>query len=331
VSGLSRVARYAPCHGGRAAPGSVGCVTTWALDEPLLVDRAAERRDQVDLTALDAVVVRDGSLLAMDGQLALLAPAEQPSASLRVYLGVDAGRDLAAIVPEDPAFGADTDGIGGESMVPLRALLGQLSARGRDGARDRELAATAVALTTWHANHPVCSVCGDRTEPIKGGWVRYCERDKKEHYPRTDPAVIVAITDPEDRLLLAHASYWSPRRFSHLAGYVEPGESLEQAAHREVFEEAQLLMRDLTYVASQPWPFPASIMVGFTATVESPEFVLDQDEISEAMFVSREDIVGLVADGTVILAPHGSIARRLLEDWYGGPLADGKRAERIDV
>lgn len=304
---------------------------TWALGEPLLVDRAAERRDHVDLTAVDAVVVRDGSLLAMDGQLALLEPAEQPPASLRVYLGVDAGRDLVAIVPDDPAFGTDTDGIGGESMTPLRSLLGQLSARGRDGARDRELAATAVALTTWHANHPVCSVCGDPTKPIKGGWVRYCERDKKEHYPRIDPAVIVAITDQEDRLLLAHASYWSPRRFSHLAGYVEPGESLEQAAHREVYEEAQLLMRNLTYVASQPWPFPASIMVGFTASVDDARFVLDQDEISEAMFVSREEIVALVADGTVILAPHGSIARRLLEDWYGGPLADGTRAERIDV
>ena len=154
------------------APGSVGCVTTWALGEPLLVDRAAERRDHVDLTAVDAVVVRDGSLLAMDGRLVLLEPAEQPPASLRVYLGVDVGRDLVAIVPDDPAFGTDTDGIGGESMTPLRALLGQLSARGRDGARDRELAATAVALTTWHANHPVCSVCGDSTKPIKGGWVR---------------------------------------------------------------------------------------------------------------------------------------------------------------
>jgi len=321
----------APRATARAAPGSVGAVNKWALGEPLLVDRAAERRDQVDLTALDAVVVRDGSLLTMDGQLALLAPAEQPPVSLRVYLGVDAGRDLVAIVPEDPAFGTDTDGIGGESMTPLRSLLGQLAARGRDGARDRELAATAVALTTWHANHPRCSVCGDPTEPIKGGWVRYCERDKKEHYPRSDPAVIVAITDPEDRLLLAHASYWSARRFSHLAGYVEPGESLEQAAHREVFEEAHLTLRNLTYVASQPWPFPASIMVGYTATVDSPEFLLDQDEISEAFFVSREDIVGLVADGTVILAPHGSIARNLLEDWYGGPLTDGPRGERIDV
>ncbi len=272
-------------------------------------------------------MVREGSVLALDGQLVLVAPADQPLASLRVYLGNDAGRDIAAIVPEDATFGADLDGIGGERMVGLRDLLGALALRGDDGARDRELAATAVAIATWHVNHPRCAVCGDVTEPRKGGWVRWCERDKKEHYPRTDPAVIVQITDPEDRIFLAHASYWSPRRFSHLAGYVEPGESFEQAAHREVFEEAQLRLRDLVYVGSQPWPFPASIMVGFTASVDDATFVLDQDEISEAMFVSREEIVERVADGTVILAPHGSIARRLLEGWYGGPLADAPRGE----
>jgi len=301
------------------------------LTGPLLVDRAAERRDTVDLASIDAIVVRDGSVLALDGQLVLVAPAEQPPASLRVYLGRESGRDIAALVPADPGFGADQDGIGGERMVGLRDLIGALALRGKEGARDRELAATAVAITTWHANHPRCAVCGDATEPRKGGWVRFCDRDQKEHYPRTDPAVIVAITDPDDRLLLAHASYWSSRRFSHLAGYVEPGESFEQAAHREVFEEAQLVLTDLEYVASQPWPFPASIMVGFTARVENPAFVLDQDEISEAMFVSREQIVALVADGTVILAPHGSIARRLLEGWFGGPVPEPALVGPVDV
>jgi len=261
----------------------------------------------------------------------MLAPSEQPPASLRVYLGREAGRDLAALVPVDSAFGTDHDGIGGERMVGLRDLIGGLAQRGKDGARDRELAATAVAITTWHANHPHCAVCGDPTESRKGGWVRFCERDQKEHYPRTDPAVIVAITDPEDRILLAHASYWSSRRFSHLAGYVEPGESFEQAAHREVFEESQLVVTDLAYVASQPWPFPASIMVGFTASVEDPAFVLDQDEISDAMFVSRQELVALVADGTVILAPHGSIARRLLEDWYGGVVPEPALTGPVDV
>jgi NAD+ diphosphatase len=150
--------------------------------------------------------------------------------------------------------------------------------------------------------------------------VRLCVRDEREHYPRTDPAVIVAITDPADRLLIAHASYWSPRRFSHLAGYVEPGESLEQAAHREVAEEAGLRVTDLAYVASQPWPFPASIMVGFTATVTDATLTLDDEEITEARFVTREELAALAADGTIILAPAGSIARRMIEDWYGGPL-----------
>jgi len=158
-------------------------------------------------------------------------------------------------------------------------------------------------------------VCGDPTVPAKGGWVRRCERDDREHYPRTDPAVIVAITDPEDRLLLAHASYWSPRRYSHLAGYVEPGESLEQAAHREVAEESGLVLTSLTYVASQPWPFPASVMVAYRATVDDPALALDNDEITDAMWVSREELPSLVNDGTVILPPTGSVARSLLEDW----------------
>jgi NAD+ diphosphatase len=129
--------------------------------------------------------------------------------------------------------------------------------------------------------------------------------------------VIVAITDPEDRLLVAHASYWSARRYSHLAGYVEPGESLEQAARREVGEEAGLILAALSYVASQPWPFPASIMTGFKATVEDPTLRLDQDEITDAMWVSREDLPGLVSDGSVILPPAGSIARWMLDDWLG--------------
>lgn len=301
------------------------------LTGPLLVDRAAELRDTVRLDAIDAIIVRDGSLLALDGRLVAVAPADHPPASLRVYLGREAGRDIAALVPLDPAFGTNDDGIGGERMVGLRDLIGDLARRGVEGARDAELAASAVAITTWHAHHPRCAVCGDLTEPRKGGWVRWCERDQKEHYPRTDPAVIVAITDPDDRLLLAHASYWSPRRFSHLAGYVEPGESFEQAAHREVFEEARLRLRDLEYVGSQPWPFPASIMVGFTAKVDDPLFVLDQDEISEAMFVTREELVARVAEGTVILAPHGSIARRLLEGWYGGPVPEPALTGPVDV
>jgi NAD+ diphosphatase len=290
----------------------------WSLAEPLLVDRAAERRDAADLDAALAVIVRHGALLTRDGRLELVEPANRPPAELVVYLGRFEARDIVAVVPTADAAPVLVGA--GLEMTGLREHIVFTAHSGESGPRDRELGATAVALATWHENHPLCSVCGDPTEPRKGGWVRYCTRDEREHYPRTDPAVIVAITDPDDRLLIAHASYWSPRRFSHLAGYVEPGESLEQAAHREVAEEAGLSLTDLTYVASQPWPFPASIMVGFTARVSDATLTLDDEEITEARFVSRQELAALAADGTIVLAPAGSIARRMIEDWYGGPL-----------
>lgn len=290
----------------------------WVLGDALIVDRAAERRDTADLAAADAVVVKHGALLTRDGKLELVPAAERPEAELVIYLGRDQGRDIVAVVPTAAAAALPVaDGL---EMTGLREHIVFTSRSDATGPRDRELGATAVALSTWHDNHPSCSVCGRPTEPRKGGWIRYCETDNREHYPRTDPAVIVAITDADDRLLIAHASYWSPRRFSHLAGYVEPGESLEQAVYREVHEESGLTVRDVRYVASQPWPFPASIMVAFTARVDNPELHLDQDEITEAQFVTRGELAALAAEGTIVLAPEGSIARRLIEDWYGGPL-----------
>jgi NAD+ diphosphatase len=286
----------------------------------LQIDRAADRRSTADLDASMAVVVFAGSVFAIDGRIVELVPHQRPAADLVIYLGCEHDRDLVAVVPRDPTFGTAHDGIGGERMIGLREFFRASAVHGADGVRDSELAATAVAISTWHANHPRCAVCGEESVPAKGGWVRECPNCTREHYPRTDPAVIVAITDPEDRLLLAHASYWSPRRFSHLAGYVEPGESLEQAVHREVFEEAGLRVADIEYVGSQPWPFPASVMVGYRAQAVNTDINVDNDEISEARFFSRADVLEAVTDGSVVLAPHGSIARRMLEDWYGEPL-----------
>ncbi len=287
---------------------------TWLAAEPLIIDRAADRRD-LDMAHADAVVVKEGALLAADGRLVEVPPGARPEAALTVYLGSDNGRDVVAVVPADEHFGVSDDGIGAERMIGLRDLIAQFAERGDDAARDRELAYTAVAITTWHANHPRCSLCGEPTVPIHGGWVRRCDADEREHYPRTDPAVIVALTDPEDRLLIAHASYWTARRYSHLAGYVEPGESLEQAARREVAEEAGLTIATLAYAGSQPWPFPASAMVGFRGTVEDPTLNLDMDEITDARWVTREELDALVDEGNVILPPPGSIARYLLDDW----------------
>lgn len=301
----------------------------WPLDQPMLIDRAAQRRDAVDLDGCDAIVVRDGRVLAANGRLVELAPQAQPTAQLRVYLGRDAGRDLVALVPEDPAFGSQHDGIGGDRMRGLRDLLAGFWDRG--ASREHELATTAVAIANWHATHPRCSWCGEPTEAAHGGWVRRCARDEREHYPRTDPAVIVAITDAEDRLLLAHAAHWSPHRFSHLAGYVEPGETFEQAVHREVAEEAGIALTGLEYLGSQPWPFPASVMVAFRARTDARAIRVDGDEITEARFVARDELAGLVADGAMVLAPKGSVARRMLEDWYGGPVPEARLGGPVDV
>jgi len=147
--------------------------------------------------------------------------------------------------------------------------------------------------------------------------VRRCERDGRDHYPRSDPAVIVAITDADDRLLLAHTATFSPRRYSHLAGYVEPGETFEQAVHREVAEESGLALRDVTYAGSQPWPFPASIMVAFRARAVDTTLTIDEVEITDAMWMTRVELAVAVTKGDVVLAPHGSIARRLIHEWWG--------------
>lgn len=291
------------------------------FDLPLLVDRAAHRRDEVDLTRVDAVIVRRGSILSRDGVPLIVPPHAQPQANLRVFLGrASALGDVAALVPDAQVSDEELEQATGAELTPLRDLLRAFAARGPDSATDQELATTAVALAMWHELHPRCSLCGVPTELRQGGWVRRCPDDGKDHYPRTDPAIIVAITDPDDRLLLAHAAAWSPLRFSLLAGYVEPGESLEQAVHREVEEEAGIALTGVEYDGSQAWPFPGSVMVGFRARTEQAHFTLDEVEITEALWVTREELAAHVADGNMVIAPHGSIARRLIEQWYGGTL-----------
>ena len=275
------------------------------------VARAAHRRGDVDLTRAVAVVVADGRVLAEPGGVTLLASEEWADEHVVCYLGLDGDRDVVAV---SAAALSDREA----PLEPLRALLGRLAADDR-GVRDRELATTAVAMAHWHDAHARCPRCGTPTDIAPGGWHRRCPQCERDHYPRTDPAVIVAITDLRDRLLMAHASYWSAGRYSHLAGYVEPGESLEQAVHREVAEESGLALTSLAYVGSQPWPFPASMMVGYTATAVDPDFALDFDEISDARWVTRDELVSAIEDGSMIIAPRGSIARRMLEQWHGDP------------
>ncbi|MBL1117455.1 NAD(+) diphosphatase [Streptomyces sp. 110] len=189
--------------------------------------------------------------------------------------------------------------------------------------RDAGLLVHAVALENWQRLHRFCSRCGQRTVIAAAGHIRRCPACGAEHYPRTDPAVIMLVKDDQDRALLGRQVHWPEGRFSTLAGFVEPGESIEQAVVREVAEEAGVTVGEVDYVASQPWPFPSSLMLGFMARATSSRIQVDGEEIHEARWFSREDLRAAIESGEV-LPPSGiSIAARLIELWYGEPLPRG--------
>jgi NAD+ diphosphatase len=243
-----------------------------------------------------------------DVVLLLRSPGEQDAFRLTAFLGQDGGgTSYLGVVGEPP----DPEGVAQwRTLREVGAVLPD---------RDAGLFATMKGLTGWHASHTHCPQCGAPTVPDHAGWIRRCTRDDSEHYPRTDPAVIMAVTDAADRLLLARSPHWPERRLSVLAGFVEPGESLEAAVAREVLEEVGVVVEQVRYLGNQSWPFPSSLMVGFTSHALDPTLHLDMDEIVEAMWVSREELQGMLA-GRFGIPPTVSIARRIIEHWYGGPI-----------
>ena len=201
-------------------------------------------------------------------------------------------------------------------LSALRAMGAQMTAR------DAGLATTATALAAWHARSAYCPSCGGRTSIIEAGWARRCSDCATVHFPRTDPAVIMAVTDTSDRLLLVRGATWAPRRYSVVAGFVEAGESVEAAVAREVWEETGLRVADVEYLASQPWPFPRSLMLGCRARLAPGEDRPrpDGQEVVEARLVSRDELTAAADEGSILLPGPTSIARLLIEDWYGGPI-----------
>lgn len=187
--------------------------------------------------------------------------------------------------------------------------------------RDAGVVVHAIALVNWHAAHPHCARCGALTRPTDGGHVRRCPECETQHFPRTDPAIIVLVTDADDRCLLGRQGSWPAGRFSTLAGFVEPGEPLEHAVAREVHEETGIDVVDAEYAGSQPWPFPSSLMLGFFARAISTRIKVDEEEIVEARWLSRADLKAAVESGELLLPSEVSIARRLIEAWYGSPLS----------
>lgn len=196
----------------------------------------------------------------------------------------------------------------------LRALTLGLSAT------EASLAVHAVGIARWHKNHPFCSQCGVETEISRAAHVRDCPNCGAVHFPRIDPAVIMLITDGDDRALLGRQPSWPQGRFSTLAGFVEPGETLEDAVRREVMEEVGIEVGDVGYAGSQPWPFPSSLMLGFFGVAKSAKITVDADEIDEARWFSRTEITEMTAAGELLLPPAVSVSRALVETWHGGDI-----------
>lgn len=186
---------------------------------------------------------------------------------------------------------------------------------------EAELVAMASALAAWHRAEPYCPRCGTPTRVAAAGTARWCPSCEADRFPRTDPAIIVAIIDGADRILLARQGVWATGRHSVLAGFVEAGESLEQAVHREVLEESGLTVTDITYFGSQPWPFPRSIMLGFVARAVTTDIRVDGEEIVSGGWFSRDELIAAVSAGTVILPGEASIAFRLIRSWLENPAA----------
>lgn len=279
------------------------------------LDRAGHlRRDDAWLAEVWAdprtrvLVVQQGRTLVRDArELALLEPRQAPEGE-RYLLGVDPGgvAYFAVAAPLPALDGADP--------ADLRSSGAVLSDR------DAGLFTQAVALQNWHATHAYCPRCGSPTRLAHAGHVRVCTAEGTEHFPRTDPAVIMLVHDDE-RVLLANGRRWPPGRVSVLAGFVEPGESLEQAVRREVHEEVGVRVGDCRYLGSQPWPLPRSLMLGFFARAENgQEPRADEDEIRSARWYTRPELLAAVEGGEIRLPGTVSIARQLIQRWYGGAL-----------
>jgi len=182
---------------------------------------------------------------------------------------------------------------------------------------EMEISLHAVALANWHRSHTHCARCGAPTSVAQGGAIRTCDKDKSEHYPRTDSAVIVLVRDKDDRILLGHQPIWPEGRFSCFAGFLEPGETFEQCVQREVLEESGVLVREISYLGSQPWPFPASIMISFDAVTDAPEIARpDGQEITEVKWFSRAEVKAQSDAGTLLLPPTMSVARKMIDRWF---------------
>lgn len=283
------------------------------------LERRAERRAEPTLLAglladpaTRVLAVAGGQAPAFDADasdgfrsgLVWRAPRADDARHTVVYLGRAGGAErLAVLLPREAA---------GDDWRTLREIGADLEPH------DAEAFVAASALANWHRAHGFCPRCGSATVPDDAGWTRRCPADGSEHFPRTDPAVIMAVYDPDDRLLLARHPSWPEGRLSVLAGFVEPGESLAMAVAREVFEEVGVRVADVRLLGDQPWPFPNSLMLGCEAYAADPALTIDPGEIAEAHWVTREEYRTQVDEQAWGVGTSISISRRLIRRWLDG-------------
>ena len=296
------------------------------------LDRAAGlRKDAVALAGLleqGAVLpIWRGKPLMQGDHPAWLAPGHAAFAhgAEPVFLGLDDGMarfatDISDWVPEagaeavasgffDPSVQRHPALDDSHGFVELRGIMTQLTPR------EAELVATAKALLQWHRGHGFCSACGAASKMAQGGWQRGCPACGAQHFPRTDPVVIMlAIKD--GHALIGRQPRFPKRFLSALAGFVEPGESLEEAVRRELWEEAGITTRRVRYLASQPWPFPSSLMMAAFAEADGFEVRLDEDELEEVRWVTKDEVrAALAGTGDFMAPPPLAIAHTLMKAW----------------
>ena len=274
--------------------------------EPFFSGPGIDRADQVrvdplrlaELTGADArqLIWRDGlPAVGEDGRLEW-----QPASATDLFLGIQDGQ---------PRFSATE-----QPHANARAAFDTIGALAEDEA---PLFAAALSLAWWHSRHLFCANCGASTDIERGGWSRRCPECSAQHFPRVDPVVIM-LAEHEGRLRLGRQPQYPLGRYSALAGFLEPGESIEAAVARELHEEAGIRVTDVTYVASQPWPFPSSLMIGCHARALEDELTIDRTELDDARWFTREEIAAAFAgdaDAAFQPPPRFAIARTLLEHW----------------
>ncbi len=290
------------------APGSVDIALSRRTHERVGKHRADEAWLAAAWAAPGTLVLPLGGTrfpLGDDGtSLGWRTPDRVPDGT-RMFLGLMDGEARFAVqLPDDAAE---------DDWTVLRGTLHRLDAR------DAGLAVHAVGLAEWLRAHRYCPRCGGGLAVTEAGHVLTCGSCGRQQFPRTDPAVIMLVTDGE-RALLGRQPAWPAGRYSTLAGFVEPGESLEDAVRREVAEEVGVSVGEVRYFGNQPWPLPASLMVGFFAMAESTDIDVDEDEIESARWFTRDQLRAEAEAGTLELPGGISISRSLVEAWYGGPL-----------